>query len=417
LNFKKLKSIKMADNKDDLSLSKQIKGYVEALRENLTQEQKERFLELTLEVETLGAKVGSAASKSDFDPINKRLSEISEQFNQMVKDNKANQEVIDNYIAKESSRKVEKKSFDDGWHDAVSNEIEKKSAEIKNFQTDRNAKIEFKLDLKTMTLSSVTGDTVQAYGNRQGIVPSQKSNFRDLIPTTPSPTGSYVTYRETNSVQSPGIQTEGSAKTDMNYAFTEVKAVSKYIAGKTTFSKQLMFALPFLTTTLPRTLIRDFYKKENDYFYTTAAAAATGSDYVAGATVDAEELLFLIANQIDANFEASYSLVRAREWARILMTKPQDYSIPGGVTIDPQTGFTKFAGTPLIAASWAAQDKVLIFDRDIMERVETESLRVEFSYENNDNFEKNMVTARVECFEELNILRPDGIIYHDFGNS
>ncbi len=60
---------------------------------------------------------------------------------------------------------------------------------------------------------------------------------------------------------------------------------------------------------------------------------------------------------------------------------------------------------------------MLIFDRDIMERVETESLRVEFSYENNDNFEKNMVTARVECFEELNVLRPDGIIYHDFGNS
>lgn len=396
-----------------MTLQQQIQGLIKATADGMELKTKEQLQSIVLSVETINQQLSNMASKKDVEVVG-QLKKDLEELNKNLKDN---QVVIDNFVADQGKRKIEKKSFDDGWNDAISNEIEKKSAEIKNFQTDRNAKVEFKLDLKTMTLSSVTGDTVQSYSNRQGLVPSQKSNFRDLIPTTASPTGSFVTYRETNTVQSIGVQTEGSAKSDVNYAFTEVKSVSKYIAGKTTFSKQLMFALPFLTNTLPRTLIRDFYKKENDYFYTTAAAAATGSDYVAGATVDAEELLFLISNQIDANFEATYALVRAREWARILMTKPADYSIPGGVVIDQQTGFTKFAGTPLIAASWAAQDKVLIFDRDIMERVETESLRVEFSYENNDNFEKNMVTARVECFEELNILRPDGIIYHDFGNS
>lgn len=400
----------------DVTLDK-IKALIEATEDSLAVKFDEKTSGMAIDLATLSQKIETMSNKKDVEEFKKALAERDMKMDDIYNILKANQPIIDNYISKENSRKVEKKSFDEGWSDAVQNEIEKKAAEIKNFQTDRGAKIEFRLDMKTMTLSSVTGDTVQSYNNRQGLAPSQKSNFRDLIPTTPSPTGSYVTYRETNSVQVPGVQTEGSAKTDLNYAFTEVKSVSKYIAGKTTFSKQLMFALPFLTNTLPRTLIRDFYKKENDYFYTTAAAAALGSDYIAGATVDAEELLFLISNQIDANYDASYAIVRAREWARILMTKPSDYSIPGGVTIDPSTGFTKFAGTPLVAASWAAQDKVLIFDRDIMERVETESLRVEFSYENNDNFEKNMVTARVECFEELNILRPDGVIYHDFGNS
>lgn len=401
----------------DVTLDK-IKALIDATEDSLSVKLDEKTSGMAIDLATLQQKIDTMSNKKDVEEFKKSLAERDLKIDEVYNIIKANQPIIDNFISEQGKRsKLEKKSFDEGWVEAVSNEIDKKSAEIKNFQTDRSAKVEFKLDLKTMTLSSVTGDVVQGYNNRQGIVPSQKSNFRDLIPTTPSPTGSFVTYRETNSVQTLGVQTEGSTKTDVNYAFTEVKSVSKYIAGKTTFSKQLMFALPFLTNTLPRNLIRDFYKKENDYFYTTAAAAATGSDYVAGATVDAEELLFLISNQIDANFEASYALVRAREWARILMTKPADYSIPGGVTIDPQTGFTRFAGTPLVAASWAAQDKALIFDRDIMERVETESLRVEFSYENNDNFEKNMVTARVECFEELNILRPDGIIYHDFGNS
>lgn len=404
----------MAELDNVPTLQQQIQGLIKATADGLELKTKEQLNSIVLSVETINQTISQMASKKDFEVVNTMKKDLEE----INKNLKANQEVIDNFVADQGKRsKIEKKSFDEGWHEAVQSEIERKSAEIKNFQTDRTAKIEFRLDMKTMTLSSVTGDAVQGYNSRQGLAPAQKSNFRDLIPTTPSPTGSFVTYRETNSVQSPGVQVEAAAKTDMNYAFTEVKAVSKYIAGKTTFSKQLMFALPFLTNTLPRTLLRDFYKKENDYFYTTAAAAALGSDYIAGATVDAEEMIYLISNQIDANYEASYAIVRAREWARILLTKPQDYSVPGGVTIDPSTGFTKFAGTPLIAASWAAQDKVLIFDRDIMERVETESLRVEFSYENNDNFEKNMVTARVECFEELNVLRPDGIIYHDFGNS
>lgn len=397
---------------NEMTLQQQIQGLIRATADGMELKTKEQLQSIVLSVETINQQMSNMASKKDVEVVGQLKKDLEE----LNKNLKANQEVIDNFVADQGKRTVEKKNFDEGWNEAVTNEIEKKQAEIKNFQTDRNAKIEFKLNLKTMTLSSVTGDTVQSYNNRQGIVPSQKRNFRDLIPTTPSPTGSFVTYRETNSLQTLGIQTEASTKTNVDYAFTEVKSVSKYIAGKTTFSKQLMFALPFLTNTLPRVLIRDFYKKENDYFYTTAAAAATGSDYVAGATVDAEELLFLIANQIDADFEASYALVRARQWARILATKPQDYSVPGGIVISPDGNVT-FAGTPLIPASWTAHDKVLIFDRDIMERVETESLRVEFSFENNDNFEKNMVTARVECFEELNVLRPDGIIYHDFGNS
>jgi 8-oxo-dGTP pyrophosphatase MutT (NUDIX family) len=104
------------------------------------------------------------------------------------------------------------------------------------------------------------------------------------------------------------------------------------------------------------------------------------------------------------------------EWGKILLTKPNDYSLPAGTVVNNQ-GVVTVAGVPLIGASFAQTDHVLLWDRDYVERVEGESLRAEFSYENNDNFQKNLVTARIECFEEINLLRADAIIYRDFGNS
>ncbi len=398
--------------------TQQLQSYFKAMKDELSQDQRDQLGGLSIEIETLKHMKETGASKSDIDAlqksVNQQLVEKNTQIQSLLDIVQKNQPIIDKFVSEEGKRTV-RTDFNTKWQESMEKEVKGLS---EDFQRNRDAKISMKFNLKDMTLSSVTGDTQQGYRSGPALAPAQRSNFRDLIPTTPSPTGSYVTYRETNTVQVPGIQTENQSKTDLNYAFTEVKTVSKYIAGKVDFSKHLMFALPFLMNTLPRMLLRDFYKKENDYFYITAAQAATGVNTISGSavTVDAEELLQMIANQLTANFEASYAIVDWRQWARILATKPNDYSIPGGVVITPD-GVVRFAGTPMVGASWAQTDHVLIFDRDIIERVETESLRVDFSYENNDNFEKNMVTARVECFEELNVLRPDGVIYRDFGNS
>ena len=43
--------------------------------------------------------------------------------------------------------------------------------------------------------SSLTGDSVATYAQNQAILPSQKLNFRDIMPTVQSATGTYVTYK------------------------------------------------------------------------------------------------------------------------------------------------------------------------------------------------------------------------------
>jgi hypothetical protein len=331
---------------------------------------------------------------------------------------KKNQAALDQLIAEKAAKKVDNKtkSFGDAFAEQMAEAFEAKQAEIKEFQKNKNAKLT--IDLKavgTMTLgNNLSGDGVATYNQRQGLVPAQKINMRDLIPTAVSPTGLYVTYRETGTEGSIGIQTEGNAKSQIDYDLTEVKVVSDYIAGFARFSKQMMFQLPFLQNTLQRMLLRDFYKKENATFFSTVSLAATGST-TTSATVDAEQLVDWIANQLAADFDASFALVSYQQWARLLKTKPNDYSVPGGVVIDP-SGNVRIAGVPVIGASWVTDDKALIIDSNYVERVETEGLRVEFSYEDSDNFQKNLVTARVECFEDINLLRTDAVIYADFGN-
>jgi ribosomal protein L9 len=357
-----------------------------------------------------------AANEAAIAGVKNDVAEVKAAVVTMDEAAKKNQAALDQLIAEKSAKKVDNKnkSFGEAYNEAIAEAFEAKQAEINEFQRNKNAKLT--IDLKavgTMTLgNNLTGDGQATYNQRQGLVPAQKVNFRDLIPTAVSPTGLYVTYRETGTEGSIGIQTEGNPKSQIDYDLTEVKVVSDYIAGFARFSKQMMFQLPFLQNTLQRMLLRDFYKKENATFFNVASLAATGSTTTA-ATVDAEQLVDWIANQLDANFDASFALVSYAQWADLLKTKPTDYSVPGGFAIDAN-GNIRIAGVPVIGASWVTNDKALIIDANYIERVETEGLRVEFSYEDSDNFQRNLVTARVECFEDINIMRTDAMIYGSF---
>lgn len=392
---------------DNKTLQQQIQALMKATQESLELKTTEQLNSIVLEVETINQTLKTAATKEDFklvDELKKQIVEINDNL-------KKNQTVIDNFLAEQSHRKTEKKDFGNSFSSTIAEEFAKKEDEVKAFMSDRNAKLSFEIKVGTMAIANVTGDTVASYNNRQGLVPNQKVNMRDIIPTTPSPTGLFVTYRETGTSGAIGVQTEGQGKSQIDYSFTEVKTVSKYIAGYARFTKQLMYSLPWLQTTLPRILLRDFYKKENDYIYSAMQLAATGDNSTTGADNTAEQILQLIANQRAADFMASNILTDWFTWSLIMATsKGTGYGNPGGVFFDPATGNARFAGIPLVGASFADAASVLLWDNEQVERVETETLRVEFSFEDQDNFIKNLVTAKVECFEELNVLRPDAII-------
>jgi len=306
----------------------------------------------------------------------------------------------------------EKKSFGQIFQEG----LEKNFDDIQRVKKGQPYRMELKA-VGTMLLSNnLTGDGVASYSSTQAILPAQKVNFRDLMSTAISPTGLYVQYRETGGEGALAQQTEGSSKGQIDYDFTEVKVVENYIAGFARFSKQMAKQLPYMQTTLPRLLLRDFYKKENALFWTSVTGAATGST-TTSETDDIKAIMDLLANQANANFNASYAIVNPSQMARLnkLLYTNGYYQGSGGVVSAPNGAIT-INGTPIISASWAADDKILIIDRDYLERVETEAITVEFSMEDSDNFTKNLITARIECQEEVNLMLPTSAIYVDLGN-
>ena len=310
-----------------------------------------------------------------------------------------------------------KKTFSEAFADVIL----KNAKEIGAVRKGNGFKVE--MDLKAvgnMTLAAnLTGDSVVSYNSRQAIIPSTKVNMRDLIPTNPSGTLVSVQYRETAAEGGIGVQTEGSAKSQIDFDFSEVKTVNKYIAGFARFSKQLNKALPWMQTTLPRLLLREFYSGatgENATFYGTVSAAATGSTTTAE-TDDVKQIIDYIANQRTAKFAASFGLVSFAQLGRLnKLTYTNGYYSGSGGVLTNLDGTMAISGVPIIGTDFVADDKILILDRDYIERVEAESLMIEFFEQDSDNVQKNLITARIECLEEINLMLLNSAIFADLGN-
>ena len=306
------------------------------------------------------------------------------------------------------------RTFSDVFSETLHKEFSNKQADIKSLMSSKDAKFSFAIDTKQSTMlstSHLVGDAMASYRPQVDTIPASRVNFRDLVSVVRSDTGVYVGYQESASGGAFAEVAEGAAKPQLDYTFTEVKTVSGYIAGFARFSKQLAYNLPFLTGTLQRLLQRDFWKRENETFYAAAVAAASGP--VTTSETDVGLMLVdILSARGDSDFANSFILTNNAFKGVILKSLYNTGNLQTVIGLTPAGGIT-IVGIPLYSVSWANAGTALIADGDFIERVETESMRFEASYEDQDNFIKNLVTSRLECFEALNILRGDAISYLD----
>ncbi len=354
--------------------------------------------------------------------VDGKMKSITEWQTQKDEADKVNQEAVDKLLIKmkdgNGSLNFGKKSFGD----VLFEELESKKSDLEYMEKSKDKDAKVRIELKQVgdmaTGTNLSGDSQATYNQRQGLVPGQKINARDLIPSVTSETGTYVSYRETGSEGGIGLQTEGSEKSQIDYDLTEIKTVNGYIAGFARFSKQMMRNLPWLQTTMPRLLMRDFYKKENANFWDIVATQATGFS-TTFETEDNLQIIDILMGRADADFTNSFVLCKNAQVGRLLklLYGTGNYLGAGSVVGTPG-GVVTISNTPIIGVSWAKSgDKIMVVDSDFIERVQTEALAVEFSYEDYKNFTENKVTARVECFENFNLLRTDAHSYADMGNS
>jgi HK97 family phage major capsid protein len=365
-----------------------------SLIEKLKADSEKKTADITASLEQKLAEYKAAAETKTGDELKAIQKEMQDQYDAFASQRESSKKAEVKHIDTEMTTKLSGVKFNEGMENELTAEL--------------RAKKSFKIDMpevKTMSLAGgLTGDAVASYGPRQAVLPSQKVNFRDLIPTLNTETGLYVFYKETVTPNNIAFQGEGCTKGENSYTLSEVKIVQNYLAGTVTFSKQMATSLPWLTTTLPRMLMRDFFKKENALFYASVNGVATvdtsaETDYV-------KKIVDFITAQQTLNYNASVVIVSYEDMGSLIKSTYTNgyYSGAGGIILNGQANGVTIAGVPVIGASWATNGRALIFDADFLERVQVKGLAIELSYENNDNFVKNMVTARIECQEEINLM-------------
>lgn len=382
--------------------------------------------ELQVEIKQLSTLVAEAVNKAEAKSkettaaMEAKMAELAETIKQgsateIAEAKAALQAQYDEFVTKgKPATAVQEKSLNEGINDILSQyKFDREGVDgelVRELRSKKSIRFElpevkriFGADTKAMGLSNnLSGDPVASYGPRQAILPSQKVNFRDLVPTLNTETGLYVFYKETATPNNIAVQSEGSTKGENTYALSETKVVQQYIAGFVNFTKQMATSLPWLQTTLPRMLMRDYYKKENALFYSTVSNLATPDTSAESDKV--KKIVDFITAQMDLDYSVSSIIVSNTDMGDLIKSTYTNGYYPGAGLVQLPGQGIQIMGVPVIGASWATPGKALLLDNDFIERVQVRGLAIELSYENGTNFEKNQVTARIECQTEINLM-------------
>ncbi len=146
---------------------------------------------------------------------------------------------------------------------------------------------------------------------------------------------------------------------------------------------------------------------------TTVASAFAGA-----ATVDVEQLVQSIAQVEAANYSANGILINPTDWAAIVNTKNTNaaYSLPAS-TVVTTDGTLTIAGIPVFQSTAITADKFLVGDWSMGAQImQNQGISVQFSEMDSDNFQKNLITVRVEARIAFPIYYNNAFVYGDFGN-
>lgn len=330
-------------------------------------------------------------------------SELKAAKDELLETLKATQKHVDNLDIKLQKGAKEVK----GYSESMAEQIKENFESIRNVRKGQSHKMEVKVVGNMTSAANLTGSVVFTYQNNPALVPTQLVNLADLVPTVQSATGVYSIYRETGSEGSISEQTvPGNAKTQIDYDYTQVNFTANYIAGYARVAKQMIQDLPFLQSSLPMQLRRDYFKAENTIFSTALLAAATAS--TATGTTLVEKVLQDVAALEALNYNVNGIAMNPADWYAIATTKPNDFSIPGIVTFS--NGLLSMNGIPVYKVTWLTAGTYIVGDWTMAKKVVVDGLAVEFFEQDSDNVQRNLITARVESRTVLAIDRPNAFI-------
>ena len=242
-------------------------------------------------------------------------------------------------------------------------------------------------------------------------------HFRDIFRTIESATGSFFFYRGNTPVGEGSVDYTygpGEPKNKIDKDLTLIPVYARYLAGIVDIAKESLTDLPALQSYLNEELVEDYLTAEDKKMFNALLAAASGVNTIPGSATNAiEKIIYLLANQKRSKFRADRIIIGPEKEAEILVTKPNDYSLPNAVSITPN-GDIRIKGIPLISVNTdeLAANQVLIGDsrKAGILQVAGEGLKLQLFEQHDKAVYNNIVSMRVEARVAPIIFRPDAFI-------
>lgn len=350
------------------------------------------------------------AMKVTVDESERLIEEIKAENNRIkvaAKDNEKNGKFFDEALAEEMSK------------ESVQNDL-------KSMRSDRNAKIKVQLkDVGTMGISSISGISMANAQLDPAIraLPNRRIHMRNIMNTGRMTSSDYHYLREVGGDGDVATWTENSgAKPQLDLTYIEKVAPSEYIAGYLNISRKGLDDIAALQSAISMRLMEKYLIQEDKQILSGNGIAPNLQGILQVAQAYNGDQIFLIDRLLDAAAQLEESeyytdgiLVKPRDWAAILRTKgnTDEYTMPGLGVVTMQNGVLYIGGIPVYKMNGMPSDNRQFLAGDWMlgaQLLLREQPTVEFSYENQDNFIKNVVTVRVEGRIALPIYYPEAFV-------
>ena len=274
-----------------------------------------------------------------------------------------------------------------------------------------------RIELKTALINATGSDQPLVDGDRlPGIytqTPQRPLTIRDLVPTYATSSNLVEFTQESGWTNNAGPQVgnspeqfENVTKPESAFAFALASQKVETLAHTLPVSKQVMADAPMLAGYLTGRMTYGLKLVEETQILSGSGANGNLNGLITQATAYVPESPEL-ANEIDiirdamtqafsGDYRPNFVVLNHADWADIERRKvaaSDDRYVMG----DPASRLApRIWGLPVVATNSIAAGTFLLGDTSACGLFDREQAAVEFSYENSDNFVKNMVTIRAE---------------------
>lgn len=354
--------------------------------------------------------------KNEFAAIDKKHADAVAQLNDDAK--KTGETVgelkakVDELIAKNGKLKAELQSESFGADRQKALKVSVMDMVSSNYESIKNLKPFMEEKVMTMGVN-LTGTSQISYVDNPILRSYFNPHLYDVFRIIPTATGNVTFPRASSPIStgSFGPQTEGNAKNSVDYNVSMINTSVGFIAGYTKVSRQMLQDLPFLQGYLSSSLVEDWNRQFNNTAMATITASATAGS--TSETVVAARIVDYVAQHNALGLgTANLILTTNAVWASVLKTLPTNgsYSIPGGITIGAN-GETRIMGVPLVPHAQLPTGRIYVMNTDAFSIAQASGLALRSTEFDSDDFQKNLVTYRMEARVALLSFQPTAAVY------